>query len=235
MLREGCGRDVLFLHGYMSCKESFYYNIKEFSKYYRVTAPDFPGFGASAPLPSAWAVGDYCDWLVKFISSCRLERPHIVAHSFGARVAIKFAGLCPELSGDLIITGGAGIVKPRTRAYRRRVAAYRAVKKFAPRFAEKRFGSAEYRSLSPLMRESYKKIVNEDLRGVAEGVRARTLLIYGESDGVTPPREEGEIFRSSIARSQLKTIPGGHFCFCENYGLFNKISLAFLAEGGTEL
>lgn len=235
VLKDGAGSEVLFLHGYMSCKESFYYNIKAFSSYFSVTAPDFPGFGASAPLPAAWSVGDYSLWLKEFIAACGLVRPHIVAHSFGARVALRLACEYPGLVGDMVITGGAGIVKPRTRTYKRRVAAYRIAKKIAPRFAESHFGSKEYRELSPLMRESYKKIVNEDLRGCAKNVRARTLLIYGENDEVTPPFEEGEIFRSCIAGSRLEVIPGGHFCFCENYKLFNEIALAFLINGGTEL
>ncbi|HBN13253.1 MAG TPA: alpha/beta hydrolase, partial [Clostridiales bacterium] len=44
------------LHGYMSCKESFYYQIEYLSKSFKVTAPDLPGFGASAPLTAAWSV-----------------------------------------------------------------------------------------------------------------------------------------------------------------------------------
>lgn len=230
----GSGGDVLFLHGYLSCKESFYYNIKEFEKTYRVTAPDFPGFGASAPLGEAWSVGDYCNWLKKFIAESGLSRPHIIAHSFGARVAIMLAATCPDCVGDLVITGGAGIVKPRTRAYKRKVAAYRLVKRFAPAFAERHFGSAEYRSLSPLMRESYKKIVNEDLIGFAKKIRARTLLVYGKDDAVTPSGEEGRAFCGAIEGSALEIIDGGHFCFAENHRIFNEKVAAFLSGSGRE-
>ena len=228
----GTGKDLLFLHGYMSCKESFYYNIDALKGEFAVTAPDFPGFGASAPLEGAWSVGDYCEWLKSFIGALNLERPHIIAHSFGARVAIKFAANYPNLLDRLIITGGAGIVKPRTRAYKRRVAAYRLVKKFAPRFAERHFGSEEYKKLSPVMRESYKKIVNEDLRNDAEKISAQTLLIYGKDDSVTPAEEEGRVFAAAIARSRLEIIGGGHFCFCENYQLFNQMTASFLRDDG---
>ena len=40
----------MFLHGYLSSKESFYRQIEYFSRFYRVTAVDFIGFGKSAPL-----------------------------------------------------------------------------------------------------------------------------------------------------------------------------------------
>ncbi len=188
-----------------------------------------PGFGSSAPLKRPWSVGDYAEWLDKFIKAEGLERPHIIAHSFGARVAFKY--LCGRPAGEfgkLVICGGAGVVKPRSPRYMRRVKAYRRVKKLFPRFAERHFGSEEYRSLSPVERESYKLIVNEDLRDCARKVSLPTLLVYGRSDGVTPPSEEGEIFNSCIAGSRLAIIDGGHFCFCEHAEEFNKIMLSFL-------
>ena len=129
---------MLFLHGYMSFKESFYYNISELKKYFRITAPDFPGFGASSPLPEAWSVSDYADWLEEFISAAGLSSPHIVAHSFGARVAIKLASRRADAVDKLVITGGAGLVKPRTRAYKAKVALYRAVKKNCARGCRKK-------------------------------------------------------------------------------------------------
>ncbi len=221
---------MLLLHGYGSKKESFYYQIKFLSRFYRVTAPDFPCFGASGQTEEAWGVSEYAAWLENFIVAARLNRPHIIAHSFGARVAIKLLSTRGALADKLIITGGAGIVKPRTPAYMRKVKAYRRVKKLFPRFAEKHFGSKEYKSLSPLMRESYKKIVNEDLRAAAENIKNPALLIYGRGDTVTPPDEEGAIFNSLIVGSRLELMEGGHFCFSENPEIFNHKILTFLSE-----
>lgn len=234
LISEGEGEDLLFLHGYLSCKESFYYNLSYFKRYYRVTAPDFPGFGASAPLCSAWSVSDYADWLSKFIGAAGLKRPSVIAHSFGARVVFRYAAEHPGCFNKIVICGGAGIVKPRTRAYRRRVAAYRFIKKFAPAFAERAFGSAEYRSLSPIMRQSYKKIVNEDLLACAAQVTSPVLLVYGKNDTVTPIGEEGKAFNSAISGSALLEMEGGHFCFSQNYNLFNKEVRAFLAGEAQE-
>ena len=230
MLREGSGRDILLLHGYLSCKESFYYQIKFLSKSYKVTAPDILGFGASSPLAEAYSVGNYCEWLNLFIKKANLIRPVIIAHSFGARVALKYLSENPDSCEKLIITGGAGIVKPRSPQYMRRVTAYRRVKKLFPKFAEKHFGSKEYRTLPPVMRESYKKIVNEDLKVCAAKIAVPTLLIYGKDDTVTPPNEEGEIFNRLICGSRLEIIDGGHFCFSENHEAFNKLVSEFLMQ-----
>lgn len=229
-MTAGGGKDVLLLHGYLSSKESFYYQTKFLSESFKVTVPDMPGFGASSPLDKAYSVGDYCRWLDGFIKYCKLDRPHIIAHSFGARVALKYLSENPQGADKLIITGGAGIVKARSPQYMRRVKAYRRIKKIFPKFAEKHFGSKEYRTLSPLMRESYKKIVNEDLKYCAKGVKNRTLLIYGRDDTVTPPNEEGLIFNGIISGSRLITTDGGHFCFSEYPEAFNKIIYEFLTE-----
>ncbi|MDE7330348.1 MAG: alpha/beta hydrolase [Clostridia bacterium] len=217
----------MLLHGYGSKKESFYYQTEFLKNYFKVTAPDFPCFGASESTDTAWSVGDYALWLEKFIVKAGLSCPHIIAHSFGARVIIKLLSYNGGLCGRLVITGGAGIVKPRSPAYMRQVRAYRRVKKLFPKYAERHFGSAEYRALSPIMRESYKKIVNEDLRGCAEKIKNQTLLIYGREDTVTPPTEEGEAFNGLIQNSRLEIMEGGHFCFSQNPEVFNHKIINF--------
>ena len=175
-------------------------------------------------------MGDYAEWLFSFLKSQNATHIHILAHSFGARVAFKAISARPEIAESLIVTGGAGIVKERSPEYLKKVRAYRRIKKILPRYAEKHFGSEEYRSLSPVMRESYKKIVNEDLRACASRVKCRTYLIYGKDDTVTPPFEEGQIFHDLIAGSRFEVMDGGHFCFSEHPDIFNQKIFNFLKQ-----
>ena len=195
-----------------------------------MTAPDIVGFGKSSPIDKPYSVDDYCEWLEKFIKKSKLKSPHILAHSFGARVALKYLGGRGGDADKLIITGGAGIVKPRSPQYMRRVKAYRRVKKLFPKFAEKHFGSEEYRTLPPIMKESYKLIVNEDLREYASKIKNKTLLVYGRDDTVTPPNEEGEVFNNLIVGSRLEILDGGHFCFSEHPDEFNEKICKFLTD-----
>ncbi|MDE6667451.1 MAG: alpha/beta hydrolase [Clostridia bacterium] len=220
----------MLLHGYGSKKESFYYQINFLKNYFRVAAVDFPCFGASEQTEEAWGVKEYADWLLKFMDVSGLNRPHVVAHSFGARVALKLFSVESERLNKLVLTGGAGLVKPRTPQYMRQITRYRRVKRLFPKYAEKHFGSEEYKSLSPLMKQSFKKIVNEDLKDCAAKIIAPTLLIYGNEDSVTPPAEEGETFHSLIAGSTLDIMDGGHFCFSEHPKEFNFKLFTFLTE-----
>lgn len=227
-LRRGEGKDLVFLHGYLSCKESFYPQIGYFSRHFRVTAPDFPGFGKSDRLPAAWSVGDYADWLEGFFKEQGIVFPYVIAHSFGGRVALKC--LARGLIDRAVLTGCAGIVKKRTMAYRIRVGGYRLVKRVSPRFAEAHFGSREYRSLTPLMRESYKKIVNEDLREEAGRIARPVLYLYGERDKETP-LSSGRILHECTAGSKLAVFKGcGHFAHLEEPLLFNLAAEEFLDD-----
>lgn len=164
------------------------------------------------------------------MDSAGLKCPHVLAHSFGARVALKLFSVEKGRVKKLVLTGGAGLVKPRTPQYMRRITRYRRVKKLFPKYAEKHFGSEDYKSLSPLMKKSFKKIVNEDLKACAAEISAPTLLIYGRDDTTTPVAEEGETFHSLIAGSTLEVMEGGHFCFSEHPKEFNFELFRFLTE-----
>ena len=228
-IQKGTGRDLVFFHGYLSSKESFTAQIEYFSRFYRVTAFDFLGFGQSAPLNEAFSVSDYAEWTKALLDALKIERPHVVAHSFGCRVAVKMAKGDGQVFDKMLLTGPAGVILKRGFGYKLKVKAYRLVKKFAPNYAEKHFGSREYRSLSPLMKESYKKIVNEDLRGDAAEIENEVLLVEGERDTTTPP-EEAEAYLSVLQRGKMKRMEGGHFAFAEYPVSFNLIAEEFFGH-----
>ena len=226
VIQCGRGKDLVFLHGYLASKESFYPQIEYFSQFYRVTALDFPGFGEAEELKSAYSVGDYADWTENFLKEQGIVKPYVIAHSFGGRVAVKCLSRS-DLFERAVLCGCAGIVPKRTLKYKLRVKTYRLVKKIAPRYAEKKFGSSEYRSLSPLMKESYKKIVNEDLRGDAEKIRIPVLFINGEGDRETP-LSSIEIYQRAIKGSKIQVLrSAGHFAHLDNPLAFNLAAEEF--------
>ncbi len=225
-IQKGKGKDMLFLHGYLSSKEAFIGQIEYFSRFYRVTAIDFLGFGKSGELPSPFSVGDYAAWLQERIGGLGLQKPHVVAHSFGCRVAVKLASQRGDSFDKMVLTGPAGIITNRGLSYKIKVKTYRMAKKVFPKWAEKHFGSEEYRALSPVMKESYKKIVNEDLRACAAKVQNEVLLVQGKRDTVTPLKE-AEIYQNAFPNARLRRIEGGHFAFVERPLDFNLIAEEF--------
>ena len=231
VLQKGTGQDLVFLHGYLSSKDAFARQVFYFSKFYKVTAFDFLGFGKSPALSKPFSVKDYADWLYAIMAELDLKRPHVVAHSFGCRVAVKTAKEYGQVFDKIVLTGAAGVRLPKGLGYKLKIKGYRLCKQIAPKFAEKYFGSKEYRSLSPVMKESYKKIVNEDLRGDAALVANPVLLLQGDKDQVTP-KKEALAYLVSFPNAVLKEISGGHFAFVDSPVPFNLTVEEFLKNDG---
>lgn len=225
-IQKGTGKDLVFLHGYLSSKEAFFNQIEYFSKFYRVTAIDFLGFGGSRCLTSAFSVSDYAAWTKEVFALLGVKKPYVIAHSFGCRVAVKMAAENAGIFDKMLLTGPAGIILKRGISYRIKVKSYRWVKRIAPQFAEKKFGSVEYRTLSPIMKESYKKIVNEDLRVCAKKIKNETLIVEGEQDATTPLKE-AQAYLQCLENGRLQMIKGGHFAFAESPFCFNLIAEEF--------
>ena len=80
------------------------------------------------------------------------------------------------------------------------------------------------------MRESYKKIVNEDLRGDARKIENEVFIVEGREDSTTPP-EEAEVYLSCLARGRLRETEGGHFAFAEYPVVFNLMAEEFFFHG----
>lgn len=220
----------MLLHGYMSSKEAFTAQVSYFSKFYRVTALDFLGFGRSDALTEPFSVRDYALWTEEKLVDLGVKNPHVIAHSFGCRVALKMAEGRGQVFDKLVLTGPAGVILNRGFRYKIKVGTYRFVKKFAPKFADKRFGSEEYRKLPLIMRESYKKIVNEDLREVASRVENPVLIIAGNRD-LTTPLKEALAYLQVLKKGKITEIDGGHFAFAENPFTFNLLAEDFFLHG----
>ena len=72
-------------------------------------------------------------------------------------------------------------------------------------------------------------LANFDLCGRLHEVAVPTLIVTGESDWITPPREGGERLHAGIAGSELRVLPNcGHFPFAECPELFGAEVAAWL-------
>ena len=189
------GRGVLLLHGFMCSAQMMSSVQSALSGQMRVAAVDFPGHGKngkSAPPPKPWGVPDYMEMTAEIIRRLNLAPCDIVAHSFGARVAILLAATYPELVGRMILTGAAGIKKPKTGGASMKQKLYKGLRG-AVNLMDKthlfgslpekgrealvqRFGSADYKALSPEMRKTFVKIISQDLTDELPHIKAPTLL-----------------------------------------------------------
>ena len=103
---------------------------RAFSEQYRIVRLDFPGFGASDPLPEPWSLEDYQDATAQFLRQLGLDHPVLVGHSFGGRVILRMCGnglIQPE---KIVLIDSAGLRPKRTLRGRARTACFKTAKWF---------------------------------------------------------------------------------------------------------
>ncbi len=237
---QGKGTPVVLLHGWGVDSSSLrpLSSLLKNAAGARVFSLDLPGFGYSDPPPQDWDVGDYVHFLESFLASQELENVSLLGHSFGGRIAIKFAALRPDQVNKLILVDSAGIKPKRKASYYYKVGLAKVIKFLRKTFPAlqnsqllPRLGSADYLRAGAL-RGTFVKVVNEDLRVYLPAIRCPTLLMWGENDLETP-LADARIMQGLIVGAQLEVIPGaGHFPFQDNFAAFERILPAFLKEGG---
>lgn len=226
---KGEGKVIVLLHGYLSNKESFTGIVNLLEKKFRVIAFDLPGFGKAKQIEYAYAVDDYINYVIKELDGKNIDKFILLGHSFGGRIAIKIAAKYPEKTEKLVLTGCAGLKPRRKPSYYIKVYTYKFLQLFIDKEKlDKKFGSSDYKQLSPLMRESFKKIIKENLRPYLKRIKAQTILIFGREDAETK-LYMAKIFNKEIKGSSLFIMENcGHFCFVQKPAQFCLILSEFL-------
>ncbi len=218
----------MFLHGYLSSPQSFAYQTGFFQRDFEVFAPSFKGFGDNKGMDYPYALDDYVRDLKQYFIDNNITRPHVVAHSFGARVILKALYLEPNLVDKLVLTGAAGL-KPKTTLKKRiKKIVFSILKRFVKKERLKGFYSKDYLALDSVMKESFKLIVKENLDYIPKKLENKTLIAFGKNDKETP-LYMAKSFNRDIKGSKLLVIENaGHFCFIDKPHKFNSEVREFL-------
>lgn len=219
-------RPVVIMHGW-GCTLDTVKSIEDiFRGKMRTINVDLPGHGKSSEPPTVWGIEEYTSLIEKLIHELKLERPSLIGHSFGGRIAILLSSRNDV--DKVMLVDSAGIKPQRGFNYYRKVYSFKAMKNVINLlFGKKRGGeildkmrakkgSADYRNSSPRMRAIMSKCVNEDLKRVMPSIKSPTLLVWGEDDTATP-LSDAETMKRLIPDSGLVRFPGcGHYSFLDN-------------------
>src|SRR5262245_3906076 len=181
------------------------WQLNELSADFTVVAWDAPGCGQSEDPPESFRLPDYADALAGFITALRLERAHVLGHSFGGALVLELALRHPALVASLIVVGGYagwGGSLPASEVESRLAftldAADRLLGRFEPYsmpglFSEKLSTEAAALlqetmsdSRPAAMRSMAHALAEADLGGGLSSIAVPTLLVYGDADVRSP-------------------------------------------------
>lgn len=222
--RTGIGPPrVLALHGWARSHRDFdaAFGTAFGTEPLDTVALDLPGFGATPPPPAAWGAAEYAACVGDVLDE--MARPIIVVgHSFGGRVGVHLAATMPASVHSLVLTG---VPLLRLTAPRRPAPTYRLQRWLHVvglldderlERARQRYGSADYRAASGIMRPVLAKSVQETYGPQLDAVACPVTLLWGSDDTEVPLTvAEAALARLEAGRAgsaaELVVVPGaGH-------------------------
>lgn len=234
---SGEGQDVILLHGWGQNKEMMEKIEEHLTSHFSVYNLDFPGFGESDLPPVSWGVPDYEEFLEDFIAKNDIHNPILIGHSFGCRVAIRYGALHPVKK--MVLTGAAGIKPKQTTTQKMKIMTYKAGKWLLKatgneeklKELQNKSGSEDYRNAQGVMRETFVKVVNDDVKDILKDVTCPVLLVWGEYDDAVP-LEVGQMMEKELPDAGLAIFEkDNHFAYWNQSDRFNRVLDIFLLEG----
>ena len=252
-LESGSGDPLILLHSgeYGGCAEnSWEYNIEFFSKYFKVYAPDWLGYGNTDK------IFDFIDMrnkriiqIMEFMKVLCIDSAYFIGNSMGASTLLEVASEFEprwNIKKVIAVSGGENKAENSAREilnhYDGSKSHYRKIlqmcfydkKWHTGDFFEKRYQSslepgswectAAARFKSPFAQKT--KRVNPDYSRIS----VPTLIVGGKQDPLKDP-EYGHRLTNKIPNSRLKMFDNcSHCAHIEHHDDFNELALSFLLE-----
>lgn len=216
----GKGKPIIFLHGWGANLTMMKTIASSLSQDYRCIALDLFGFGKSDEIENYTSFNDYIETLHMYLESINVVDPIIIAHSFGARIAVLYA-LKYQVKA-LVLTGAAGLKQP--------LSLEKKFKIFLHKHGFIQKGSVDYENATNFLKKVLIEVVNTDLSESYTQINIPTLLIWGQLDTETPLWMAKKM-NKLIKNSQLIIFKGeDHFAYYHESERFCFIVKSFLIE-----
>lgn len=242
---------VVFLHGLMGFSANWGKIWPAFQSERPVLVLDQRGHGRSAKPLHGYSPSDYAEDLHSLLQSLGWERCHIVGHSMGGRVALRFCSLYPERAVSLTMEDSGVEANPSRILWIKKLLGSiptpfpdrdSARKFFADNFRDdpmtgsflhanlesKPDGSMDWKFFPPGMEETIETGRATDATAEFAGLRLPCLVVRG-SRSVEFPAAEANRMMAALHGAKFVEIEGaGHFVHAEKPMEFSAALKAFL-------
>ena len=233
-LEGGAGEPLVFLHGAggLDLEQNF---LNALAKNFHVFAPLIPGYGESEECAELREMLDFTLHTWDVIDALGVRDPILVGHSMGGMIAAEMAAVAPNDVSRLVLIAPAGLWlddHPIPDLFSTLPFELPGYLFHDPVAGAKAFG-ANIDLADPAFLQTFlirnarqlgvagKLLFPIPYRGLAERlyrIKAKTLLIWGESDKLIPP-VYARAFQSAIPDAELVMIPeAGHLVAFEKTG-----------------
>lgn len=222
------GKDILLLHGWGQNIEMMKPIGDRLCDEFKITILDLPGFGQSDEPTYPWELDDYSEMVEELVKELEINKPIIMGHSFGGRLAINFSS--NNIIEKLVLFGSP--IRPEKSTDSLKVKTLKSLKKMPgmKNVAEKMkkyIGSRDYKAASTIMRQVLVNTVNKDLTEYAKKIEEPTLLIWGDND-MEASIDDAHVLEKIMLDAGLIVLPGTHYAYLENIEQVISILKSFL-------
>jgi len=220
------------LHGWKRSLNDWSGIAQILSSRYRVFLIDFPGMGNSSLPNKSFDTYDYAQIISQFIKKLGLKDIVLVGHSFGGKVGIILASRNRAVK-KLILVDASGMDE-KSIIVKIKAAISKLVKPIIALIPDslvyivsERLYSEDYKNAGSL-KESFKKIVSQNVEAEAMKINIPTLIIWGDKDKEVTTKA-AKMLRSLIKNSTLRIVWNtGHDPFKEKPDKFLRIMEEFV-------
>ncbi len=229
------GKTLLFLHGW-AADSTLWFQSASRIKNHLLLFLDLPGFGKSQNPPHPFTVADFANIVDLFIKKLTLKNVVVIGHSFGGKTAIRLASGNPSYLASLVLVDSSCFIH-RSTAATLKIALAKTMKPlfnhpFMHPWRERilRKITTEDVLLKPDMKETFAKVVTEDMEHDLSKIKKKTLVVWGmKDDNAYTPIADAYHIHDIIKGSRLETIPdAGHFGFLDKPEEFVEIIQSFV-------
>jgi pimeloyl-ACP methyl ester carboxylesterase len=248
---------LVLIHGVSRLgAHDWYAVLPELAKHYRVLTFDLPGFHRSSGGNKLYSPVAYADFVLAVAEQRRPGPFFLIGHSLGGAISIEVAARASDRVKRLLLVDVAGILQPKAFYYEAIDRANAQLGSFARLFEVFRDGARdagqflpdayaklgettilksewlrEYLMADDPSRVAAMALMAHDFGPAIDGVRAPTLLVWGERDTIAPMRT-ARALSSRLGNAPIEILEGvDHLPMQEAPERFSEIALAWF--GGT--